>query len=121
MGMCCVLPTGKMEMLINARIANLIVTSTLPILGDVDRHMCFRACNGAIVNNIFELESFLQGCSDYDFHYHVNKDHRKNDFATWIRVVIHDELLADKLQDIMDKEEYLRILHRRLEELSEMH
>jgi len=67
-------------------------------LGDVDPSKVFRTCNGVVIRNIFELATYLASCSDYDFKYHVNDNHHKNDFAIWVREVVEDELLARNKQ-----------------------
>lgn len=89
-----------------------------PILGDVDPSQVFRSCNGVVIRNIFELANYLEGCSEYDFRYHVNDDHHKNDFAIWVREIVHDPQLANELDSTIDKGTYLRTIKARLKELT---
>jgi hypothetical protein len=88
-----------------------------PILGDVDAGKVFRTCNGTVLRNLFELKNWLDGCSDYDFRYHVNNDHHKNDFAIWVREVVQDETLARELDAELDKERYCEKIRRRMRTL----
>ena len=87
-------------------------------MGDVNPAWVFRTCNGVVIHNIFELANYLTGCSDYDFRYHVNDDHHKNDFAIWVREVVLDKQLADQLDSTLEKDEYLRKIKHRLKELT---
>lgn len=88
------------------------------ILDDVPFNEAFRTCNGAVLNNLSELANWLAGCSEYDFRYHVNSDHHKNDFAIWIRECVKDGALALDLDGELDRQRYLRRIRQRLQELS---
>jgi hypothetical protein len=88
------------------------------ILEDVPLAGVFWTCNGVVLHNLSELKNYLEGCSDYDFRYHVNEDHYKNDFATWVREVIKDATLARDLDSITNKEGYLRTITKRLKALA---
>ncbi|MFH1850059.1 MAG: DUF5752 family protein [archaeon] len=55
----------------------------------------FFAVNGSVIRNIAELEKSFDDMSDDCFAYHVNDE--KNDFHSWVRDVIGDELLAERL------------------------
>ena len=85
-------------------------------LGDVDPSKVFRTCNGVVIRNIFELATYLASCSDYDFKYHVNDNHHKNDFAIWVREVVEDELLARELDSELNKNNYLQKIKIRLKQ-----
>lgn len=88
-----------------------------PILGDVNPSRVFRTCNGVVIRNVYELLSYLKACSDYDFKYHVNMDHFKNDFAIWVREVVQDEVLARELDAELNHQEYVQKIEKRLQEL----
>lgn len=90
------------------------------MLQDVGPTEVFRTCNGVFLNNLSELLNYLQGCSDYDFQYHVNVDHHKNDFAIWVRESIRDAKLADELDGELDRQRYLQKVKTRLQQLSRM-
>lgn len=87
------------------------------ILDDVPFNETFRTCNGAVLNNLSELATWLGGCSEYDFRYHVNTDHHKNDFAIWIRESVQDSALANDLDGELDKARYLEKIRRRIKRL----
>jgi hypothetical protein len=90
------------------------------ILADCPPEKAFWLCNGTTCRNIFELESSIAKTDNYTFAYHVNSDHDKNDFADWIRNVLGDRTLADKLEAIKDKTNYLKIIRARIKELKNM-
>jgi len=68
----------------------------------------FLLVNGSKLKNISELISFLKTNDDATFSYHVNKD--KNDFGNWLRDVFNKKKLADKLDKVKDKSQYMKIL-----------
>jgi hypothetical protein len=90
------------------------VGENVPNLGDVPPSEVFRTCNGVVIHNIHELLTWLQGCSEYDFRYHVNDDHHKNDFAIWVREAVKDDTLADELDTELHKDRYLEKIKDRL-------
>lgn len=89
------------------------------VLGDVEPAQAFWTCNGVVIRNIFELASYLSGCNEYSFKYHVNEDRHKNDFAIWVRESVRDTKLANALDSTTNKETYLRTIKERLRELTE--
>lgn len=89
------------------------------VLTDVPGPQRFWTHSGTVICNIFDLARWLETCSEYDFRYHVNTDLEKNDFAKWIEEVIMDHKLARKLEGVLDKEEYLTIIRKRLERLTD--
>jgi hypothetical protein len=89
-----------------------------PALSDVDPSKVFRTCNGVVLRNVSELANWLQGCSEYDFRYHVNMDHAKNDFAIWVREVVGDEALACDLDGELDRLRYADRVRRKIRELN---
>lgn len=95
-------------------------TDARNFMDDVRPGEAFRTCNGVVLNNLSELASYLDGCSDYDFRYHVNDDHHKNDFAIWVRESICDDDLADGLDTELDRQRYCRKVKERLRQLSRM-
>jgi len=88
-------------------------------LEDVQAHQVFRTCNGVVIRNLSELASYAECCSDYDFRYHVNDDHHKNDFAIWVREAVGDETLANDLDAELDRTQYARLIKKRLRALLE--
>ncbi len=59
---------------------------------------CFWVNNGPVLKNLKDLKKSLLTMSKDTFSYHVNKE--KNDFAVWIKNVLQDEILANKLTKI---------------------
>ena len=88
-------------------------------LSDCMPGMVFWGGDGTVIRNIYELVTSIENMNDYDFIYHVNEDNHKNDFAMWIRKVLCDDELACKLDRIMDKEMYLKIIKKRIKKLEE--
>ncbi len=82
------------------------------ILGDVKPEECFWINNGPIVRNIYELINVLQTIDDRTFSYHVNKE--RNDFSVWVRAVLGDEELADKLLKTKNRKRMLNIIRERV-------
>jgi hypothetical protein len=93
------------------------VITSIARFNDVPEAEAFHTCNGVIIRNLFELKNYLDGCSEYDFRYHVNSDHHKNDFAIWVREVVHDDALASELDSTLDLGEYKRKINMRLKEM----
>ena len=87
------------------------------VLSDCPQGLEFWTCHGTIVKNIYELKNTIRGLNEYAFKYHVNEDHKKNDFAEWITDVIGDDNLAHELDGILDKEEYWKIIEKRIKQL----
>ena len=56
---------------------------------------CFWINNGPVLKNLKDLKESLPIMSKETFNYHVNKE--KNDFAAWIKEVLKDSALANKL------------------------
>ncbi|MCK5466699.1 hypothetical protein KAI56_04385 [Candidatus Parcubacteria bacterium] len=59
---------------------------------------CFWVNNGPVLKNLNDLKKSLLTMSKDTFSYHVNKE--KNDFAVWIKNVLEDETLSNKLAKI---------------------
>ena len=88
-----------------------------PVLDDVPVSDAFWTCSGVLLHNLRELVTYLGGCNEHDYAYHVNTDLDKNDFAVWIRDVIHDEVLARNLSNALPKDQYLARVNERLADL----
>jgi len=56
---------------------------------------CFWVHYGPVLGNLADLEKALQTMSEEQFRYHANKS--RNDFVPWVKEVLHDEELAQKL------------------------
>ena len=86
-------------------------------LGDCFPDQAFRIYNGGTVRNLYELADSIEHMSEESFTYHVNKKNKKNDFAVWIKNIIGDIKLANKLKKIYKKKKYLLIIRERIHEL----
>ena len=87
------------------------------VLSDVPTDQAFWFFNGTVVRNIYELAREIENLDGYGFIYHANPDH--DDFAKWICEVIGDYELADKLCNASSKQQYQRILRKRIMQLEE--
>ncbi|MFH1209877.1 MAG: DUF5752 family protein [archaeon] len=87
------------------------------VLADCKPEFAFWMCNGNIERNVYELLSAIKASDDWVFKYHVNFDNHKNDFAKWIRDALGDKILADRLENILDKNRYIKVIERRIKQL----
>jgi len=60
--------------------------------------LCFWINNGPVLKDLEDLKNALKEISEETFKYHVNKE--KNDFADWVKSVLNDKMLANKLVKI---------------------
>ena len=84
-------------------------------LADVDSSLIFWLAGGGTLKSLSELSAVLPGMSNEVFSQHVNAE--KNDFASWIRDVIHDEKLASKVRKSTSKSAIAKAVASRLSEL----
>jgi len=73
------------------------------ILKKVPKQYCFIVVDGKNVESLPQLALMLDDITDEIFYHHVND--ARNDFASWIRDVIGDIELADKLMGIKSKQD----------------
>ena len=85
-------------------------------LSDCNPQDAFWANNGSVCRNIYELATCISGMNDATFLYHVNGDNVKNDFAKWIREVLGDDILSQRLSDVKEKDRYIDIIRQRINE-----
>jgi len=95
----------------------MISGSARPVLDDVPPAQAFWTCSGVVIHNLTELSRYLAACSEEHYRYHVNTDHDKNDFSTWVRDVVHDEVLARNLGQGLTKKQYATKIVDRLHDL----
>ena len=65
---------------------------------NAEDELCFWVNNGPVLKNLEDLKNALEKISEETFKYHVNKG--KNDFASWVKNVLNDKILANKLARI---------------------
>jgi hypothetical protein len=66
------------------------------------------------IKNLSELAEAFEVMSDESFSHHVSET--KNDFAAWVKDVLHDEELSNKLIGVSDKHKALQLVKHRLKE-----
>jgi hypothetical protein len=86
------------------------------LLGDVPQEQAFWVNDGCVVRNLKELNEEFKHMSNDIYIYHANGE--KNDFATWIKDVYGDEVLAANLRAAMNKEQAARAVASRTNILS---
>ncbi|MBW2967929.1 hypothetical protein KY362_05580 [Candidatus Woesearchaeota archaeon] len=86
-------------------------------LSDCPPDKALWTCHGVIIRNIYELKSEIRNMNDFSFKYHVNDDKHKNDFAKWIREVLHDDQLAKWLDKCIDRTMYANFIDDRIKQL----
>lgn len=86
------------------------------LLADVSQEQVFWVNDGCIVRNLKELNEEFKHISDDTYSYHANLE--KNDFATWVKDVFGDEVLAANLRAAMNKEQAAKAVSKRTNTLS---
>jgi hypothetical protein len=86
------------------------------ILGDVQQDHCFYINDGQRLKNLNELYTALAGMDNATFSRHVNSE--KNDFSNWIRDVIGDRKLAEKLSKAKTARKTINTVKQRLQYLN---
>ena len=84
-------------------------------LCDTSPEQCFWVNNGPILKNLGELANALPEMNNDIFHHHVNNE--KNDFSSWIRDIIGDQVLANDLLSSKSKDSALKKIRSRLNSL----
>ena len=85
------------------------------ILSDVHEQHSFKARNGVLIKNLYELQEQLRRMDEAEFAHHANSD--KNDFVAWIRGVVNDYDLAQELAKCRTRQQFLHKLGQRIEHL----
>jgi len=88
------------------------------ILMDVVPKHEFNIHMGTSIKNLQELADALEIMDENTFKHHVTKD--KNDFSNWIRDVINDIDLSKELLKAKTREETLKTVRKRIEELDKL-
>ena len=72
----------------------------------------FYAANGAVIRNLFELSDAVEHMDEHTFSHHVNESN--NDFSSWVRDVVGEHALADRLNQSKDKHQHTVSILRHL-------
>lgn len=87
-------------------------------LSNVRPENSFWINNGPIINNLKNLPKAIEETDDTTFMHHVNSE--KNDFSNWIQDCIGDMKLAQDLRKVRTKEEFLKKLKNRVNNLKKV-
>jgi len=85
------------------------------LFSDLAKDHQFWTIDGTPLHNLHELYDAFDTMTDDTYQHHVTGD--KNDFATWISNVYHDEDLAYKLHRAKNRQQSKRAIEDRIEEL----
>lgn len=85
------------------------------LLRSVSGQHTFKLHLGTEIRNLAELAELLDVMSEQSFAHHVTA--KKNDFATWVREVVHDDELAQMLLPIHRRAEMTEVVKARVQEL----
>jgi hypothetical protein len=83
---------------------------------DAPQDQCFWVHNGPVLRNLRELRDALasEAVNDEQFKYHVGRG-KKNDFASWVSGILHDESCARALMRTRTRKTALRVVNECLE------
>jgi len=98
------------------KMVKLSKSDALRILGNVPLENRFWCCNGAVLNNLQELESALNNMSEESFKHHANDE--RNDFTNWVKEIIKDEKLAKDLSKAKTKATAVKKVNARIKTMS---
>ncbi len=84
------------------------------LLGDTAPELRFWLSDGRVIKNLDELIEALRTMKESVFEFHANK--QKNDFSNWIRDVLGDKGLAEKIRKVGKKEVMKEMLEKRKQE-----
>ncbi|MBW6442677.1 hypothetical protein K0A97_02740 [Patescibacteria group bacterium] len=76
---------------------------------------CFWVCNGAVLKNLKDLATALEGMSEEDYAFHANPE--KNDFSAWVREILKDSALATSLIKAKSKKDAVKAVKAKLKRL----
>ena len=83
-----------------------------PIRREAPQENIFILCNGKPVKNVKELADVIDKLEDSVFEHHVKQD--QNHFAAWVKDVIKDAELAEKLAGAKDKKHVQLVLYKHI-------
>jgi hypothetical protein len=85
-------------------------------LNEVGSGKEFLCKDGRIIRTLEDLMKIVKDLSQKDFLHHVNKE--RNDFATWIRDVVGDFVLANRLKRVKGQSTMSKLIEKRIFELN---
>ncbi|MBD3313155.1 hypothetical protein GF345_01810 [Candidatus Woesearchaeota archaeon] len=87
----------------------------LKILDDAPEQHHFRLYMGTNIKNLKELAEALEIMADRSFSHHVSPT--KNDFSSWIKEVVGDHQLADRVSGMESKKKMVKEIRKRVSSL----
>ena len=70
-------------------------------------HKKFRGVHGIKAETLPELKNLIISMSDSNFKYHTDN---RNDFAQWIKDILHMDYLANRIEKVRSKEDVLELI-----------
>lgn len=83
---------------------------------NVPRDKAFLTIDGRHILNLLELVTILEQMDDHAFQYHANAE--KNDFSNWIRDVMDNMALAERIRNKDRQETQIEVLKHIVKELA---
>jgi hypothetical protein len=77
-------------------------------LAEAPKEHYFYVCDGSVVKSLVDLAFSLDSMPDGVFYFHVND--QKNDFATWVKEIIKQDDLSDRMLGVLNKIELQAML-----------
>ena len=84
-------------------------------LDRVEKDQEFILITGKNIKSLYGLRASLKNMDETTFAHHVNAE--RNDFANWVRHVIGDSTLAEKMESTISREETEKIVDSRIREI----
>ena len=78
----------------------------------------FRVINGLELRNMCDLADALEVMDDQTFAYHVNDT--RNDFAEWVKDILGDQHLAEKMENLESRDDYAKAANVRVDYFKKM-
>jgi len=72
-------------------------------------HKHFFAVNGKKAENLLDLRALIAEMSEKDFKHHTTQ--ARNDFANWLRDIMHKDYLADRIGEVHSREDVLELIN----------
>tara|TARA_Y100000310_G_scaffold305506_1_gene345718 strand:- start:681 stop:989 length:309 start_codon:yes stop_codon:yes gene_type:complete len=85
---------------------------------EIDEHSYFYAGNGNVLKNLDDLLKFLNSVNEETFFEHVNSD--KNDLANWVRDVLKEKRLSNKLSKTRNRDDMAVFVEERLDAINDV-
>lgn len=83
------------------------------LIQEVPPEHVFWVRDGSVLRNIEEMLYAIERMDDETFRHHVSLE--RNDFSNWLRDIHMEIELADRLQQILDRENLLEIIRTSIE------